>query len=192
MIMKNVRALVVAGFLVTLSGCSLPGHAAGTDLTSALLRVPADANATGHEPRDISVADAADMVRGKTPAAEVQKELASAGYQHGATEQWIEPDNTVVTVVVMQFDNETTPVSDCLSFDSFRRRNPRFTGGADISGTSHGRVYLLAAPNESQQWESDGVFAKGNAVGYLFLSGTIWFGPERLVELAQAQYARLP
>ena len=189
-IVKRTTVLVVAAILLVLSGCSRSNHQAVTNLAPLLVPAPPNANATGHHPRDISLAEAAKLWAPGDSGAE--KTLRDLGYQEGATEQWIESDDTLVSVLALQFDNVTTPIGACVSFDGYRRRNPVFTAGADIPGTSHGRVYLRAVVDDRQRWISDAVFAKGKAVVYLSLGGPVWFGTERLVQLAQAQYDRLP
>ena len=54
-------------------------------------------------------------------------------------------------------------------------------------------VKLMGERDASEYLQfTEQMVAKGKTVAYLFLSGPIWFSTDRLVGLAQAQYARLP
>jgi len=121
------------------------------------------------------------------------EQLRRAGDQRGAEVQLLEADGTWVGVILSQLDTADNAARYALGQQNgvTSSGNP-FKSPVEIPGVPQGFVYQRSTISVNKRWFSEAFFAKNDISVELFVTGPKQLGPEKLISLAQAEYALLP
>jgi hypothetical protein len=160
------------------------------DLRSLLLRRPSGARATEgpSSPSDglIDIDNAAVAMKVE-PA-----RIRDAGFVRGAMAEWIESDRTWVGIFLYQFNGPGSARVWARSLRGSFESNDVFRAGVPIPGVPDGMVYARKRISSNGRWLAEAVYSKNTISVELFVTGPMRHDPQKTIDLAIAQYARLP
>jgi hypothetical protein len=133
-----------------------------------------------------------DLANAAAGAGLSPSQMRTTGFIGGATGEWIEPDQTWVGIIIFQFTTESYARQWADRVRAGFKSNSVFPAGVSIPGVPDGVVYARDTISGNGRWFAEAVFSKGTFSVELFVTGPVRHDPQKTIDYALAQYARLP
>jgi hypothetical protein len=119
-------------------------------------------------------------------------QLRALGFQRGAFEQWRETDGTQISIIVFQFGDHPSATTFTYGAQRSYTLNQAFDPPIGIAGVPLGNAYQSSKAGSDKQWLTEVFFTRNNMTAEVSITGPTKMASDRVVLLAQSQYAKLP